>query len=143
MERSLGNRTGGGSGMGSLLAGSLLASVAGAFVGTAIADAFLGDGFGTADASGGEDATAPAKATRSSTTQGFRRRASAIKVVSAAWTTSASELQARSSGRQDLPSGLGRVTPCAPLLTYAGRRCTGSSAAVACFAWRRRAVTAW
>lgn len=56
MERSLGGRTGGGPGMGSLLAGSLLASVAGAFIGTAIADAFLDEDLATADAAGGGDA---------------------------------------------------------------------------------------
>lgn len=56
MERSLGGRTGGGPGMGSMLAGSLLASVAGAFIGTAIAGAFLDDDLGTADTAGGADA---------------------------------------------------------------------------------------
>src|SRR6186997_896421 len=40
MERALGGR-GGGMGMGGMIAGSLLASVAGAFIGTAIADAFF------------------------------------------------------------------------------------------------------
>ena len=48
---------GGGMGMGGLIAGSLLASVAGAFVGTAIADAMFdmsdSEGGGEAEASGG------------------------------------------------------------------------------------------
>lgn len=42
VERTLGGR-GGRMGMGGMIAGTLLASVAGAFIGTAIADAFLGD----------------------------------------------------------------------------------------------------
>jgi hypothetical protein len=52
MERALGGRggMGGGMGMGGMIAGTLLASVAGAFIGTAIADAFLED-----DPGGGED----------------------------------------------------------------------------------------
>ena len=56
MERALGGR-GGGMGMGGMIAGTLLASVAGAFIGTAIADAFfdMDDGFdGAADAGGDE-----------------------------------------------------------------------------------------
>ena len=49
-----------GMGMGGMIAGSLLAGVAGAFVGTAIADAFfdMDDGFGgdeAGDVAGGED----------------------------------------------------------------------------------------
>ena len=49
---------GGGIGMGGMIAGSLLASVAGAFVGTAIADSLLdlSDGGGDAAADGGGDA---------------------------------------------------------------------------------------
>ena len=53
---TLENRFGGaGVGMGGILAGTLLASVAGAFVGTAIADSFfdLSDGGGEASADGG------------------------------------------------------------------------------------------
>lgn len=52
MERTLGGGRGG-PGMGSVIAGTLLASVAGAFIGTAVADAFLGD-----DPAGGEDLAA-------------------------------------------------------------------------------------
>ncbi|MBP2371129.1 hypothetical protein [Pseudonocardia parietis] len=52
MERSLGG--GRGPGMGGMIAGSLLAGVAGAFIGTAIADAMFDD---TGDA-GGEDVAA-------------------------------------------------------------------------------------
>lgn len=56
MERVLGRGRGGmGMGMGGVIAGSLLASVAGAFVGTAIADAFLGDELGGDAMVGGED----------------------------------------------------------------------------------------
>jgi hypothetical protein len=50
MERTLGGRQG--PGMGSMIAGTLLASVAGAFIGTAIADAFFDD---DDDMSGGEE----------------------------------------------------------------------------------------
>ncbi|KQR07285.1 hypothetical protein [Cellulomonas sp. Leaf334] len=61
---TLENRFGGGGvGMGGMLAGSLLASVAGAFVGTAIADSFfdLSDGGGTDPAAdGGGDVAADA-----------------------------------------------------------------------------------
>lgn len=60
LERSLGQRQGmggGGIGMGGMIAGSLLSSVAGAFIGTAIANQFLG-GFdehqASEDAAGGE-----------------------------------------------------------------------------------------
>ena len=54
MERTLGGRRG--PGMGSMIAGSLLGSVAGAFIGTAIADAFLADDFGGAEEfAGGEE----------------------------------------------------------------------------------------
>jgi hypothetical protein len=55
MERALGGRggMGGGMGMGGMIAGTLLASVAGAFIGTAIADAFFED-----DPGGGEDVAA-------------------------------------------------------------------------------------
>jgi hypothetical protein len=54
MERALGGGRGG-MGMGGMIAGSLLASVAGAFIGTAIADAFfdMDDGMG-----GGEELAA-------------------------------------------------------------------------------------
>ena len=41
MERALGGGRGGGMGMGGMIAGGLLASVAGAFIGTAIADAMF------------------------------------------------------------------------------------------------------
>ena len=51
MERTLGSSRG--PGMGSMIAGSLLASVAGAFIGTAIADAFFDEDLG-----GGEDLAA-------------------------------------------------------------------------------------
>ncbi|NMH95735.1 hypothetical protein [Pseudonocardia acidicola] len=55
MERTLGSGRGG-PGMGSMIAGTLLASVAGAFIGTAIADAFLGDDLDTGgDMAGGEE----------------------------------------------------------------------------------------
>lgn len=57
MERTLGGgRRGGmgGMGMGGVIAGTLLASVAGAFIGTAIADAFFDE-----DPTGGEDMAAP------------------------------------------------------------------------------------
>lgn len=60
MERALGGR-GGGMGMGGMIAGTLLASVAGAFIGTAIADAFfdMDDGFGGGDEmAGGEELAA-------------------------------------------------------------------------------------
>ena len=51
MERTLGGGgRGGGMGMGGMIAGSLLASVAGAFIGTSIAGAFLND-----DMTGGDD----------------------------------------------------------------------------------------
>lgn len=51
MERALGGAgRGGGMGMGGMIAGSLLAGVAGAFIGTSIAGAFLGD-----DVTGGDD----------------------------------------------------------------------------------------
>jgi hypothetical protein len=53
MERALGG--GRGMGMGGVIAGSLLASVAGAFIGTAIADAFLGDELGGDAMASGED----------------------------------------------------------------------------------------
>jgi hypothetical protein len=54
MERTLGGYRG--PGMGSMIAGSLLGSVAGAFIGTAIADAFFADDFGGAEElSGGEE----------------------------------------------------------------------------------------
>ncbi|WP_214366494.1 hypothetical protein [Pseudonocardia sp. H11422] len=55
MERTLsGGR--GGPGMGSMIAGTLLASVAGAFIGSAIADAFLGDDLGAdQDVAAGEE----------------------------------------------------------------------------------------
>jgi hypothetical protein len=47
MERALGGGAGGrGMGMGGMIAGTLLASVAGAFIGTAIADAFFADDTG-------------------------------------------------------------------------------------------------
>jgi hypothetical protein len=47
MERALGGGAGGrGMGMGSMIAGTLLASVAGAFIGSAIADAFFADDTG-------------------------------------------------------------------------------------------------
>ncbi|MHA6795571.1 hypothetical protein ACVGVM_18935 [Pseudonocardia bannensis] len=69
MERTLGGGRGG-PGMGSMIAGTLLASVAGAFIGSAIADAFLGDDLdATEDATedvaageelGGEQAAEPA-----------------------------------------------------------------------------------
>ncbi len=59
MERALGGGRGGmgGMGMGGMIAGSLLASVAGAFIGTAIADAFfdMDDGMGGEEMAGGED----------------------------------------------------------------------------------------
>ena len=59
MERALGGRggMGGGMGMGGMIAGTLLASVAGAFIGTAIADAFfdMDDGFGGDELAGGEE----------------------------------------------------------------------------------------
>jgi Spy/CpxP family protein refolding chaperone len=62
MERALGGRggmggMGGGMGMGGMIAGSLLASVAGAFIGTAIADSFFdSDDSGEGDGGdGGED----------------------------------------------------------------------------------------
>ncbi|MGH4024495.1 MAG: hypothetical protein ACRDRV_07910 [Pseudonocardiaceae bacterium] len=57
MERALsrGRGTGGGMGMGGMIAGSLLAGVAGAFIGTAIADAFLGDELGSDMMAGGEE----------------------------------------------------------------------------------------
>jgi hypothetical protein len=61
MERALGGRGGmgggmGGMGMGGMIAGSLLASVAGAFIGTAIADSFFDDeGGGGEDLAGGEE----------------------------------------------------------------------------------------
>lgn len=58
---TLENRFGGAGGMGGMLAGSLLASVAGAFVGTAIADSFfdLSDGGGADPAAeGGGDVAA-------------------------------------------------------------------------------------
>jgi hypothetical protein len=51
MERTLGGHRG--PGMGSMIAGSLLGSVAGAFIGTAIADAFFADDFGGAEEFGG------------------------------------------------------------------------------------------
>jgi hypothetical protein len=47
MERALGGHRG--PGMGSMIAGTLLASVAGAFIGTAIADAFFADDLGGAE----------------------------------------------------------------------------------------------
>jgi hypothetical protein len=54
MERTLGGHRG--PGMGSMIAGSLLGSVAGAFIGTAIADAFFADDFGGAEEfTGGEE----------------------------------------------------------------------------------------
>ncbi|GAA5156902.1 hypothetical protein GCM10023321_33840 [Pseudonocardia eucalypti] len=55
MERTLGGgrRGGMGMGMGGMIAGTLLASVAGAFIGTAIADAFFDD-----EPGGGEDMAA-------------------------------------------------------------------------------------
>lgn len=61
MERTLG-RSGGGMGMGGMIAGGLLASVAGAFIGTAIADAMFdfddsGEG---ADSAGAGDTEAAA-----------------------------------------------------------------------------------
>lgn len=57
MERTLGGGgRGGGMGMGGMIAGSLLASVAGAFIGTSIAGAFLGDDMtGGDDMAGGEE----------------------------------------------------------------------------------------
>ena len=59
MERTLGGGRGmgGGMGMGGMIAGSLLASVAGAFIGTAIADAMfdMDDSSGGEDMAGGED----------------------------------------------------------------------------------------
>jgi hypothetical protein len=58
MERALGGRGGmGGMGMGGMLAGGLLASVAGAFVGTAIADAMFdfNDSGESTDAAGAAD----------------------------------------------------------------------------------------
>lgn len=54
MERTPGGGRGG-MGMVGMIAGSLLASVAGAFVGTAIADAFLGDQLHDDAMAGGED----------------------------------------------------------------------------------------
>lgn len=53
LERTLGRP--GGMGMGGLVAGSLLASVAGAFIGTAIAGSMFDDAGSEADASGAED----------------------------------------------------------------------------------------
>jgi hypothetical protein len=60
MERALGGRggMGGGMGMGGMIAGTLLASVAGAFIGTAIADAFFEDDPGGGAETGGEEAAA-------------------------------------------------------------------------------------
>jgi len=59
MERALGGGRGG-MGMGGMIAGSLLASVAGAFIGTAIADAFfdMDDGAGGGEELAGEEAAA-------------------------------------------------------------------------------------
>jgi hypothetical protein len=58
MERSLAGRQG--PGMGSMIAGTLLASVAGAFIGTAIADALFDDDmFGGDEFEGGEELAAP------------------------------------------------------------------------------------
>jgi hypothetical protein len=62
MERTLGGRHG--PGMGSMIAGTLLASVAGAFIGTAIADAMFdddmgGDDMGGDDMGGDEEIAAP------------------------------------------------------------------------------------
>lgn len=55
MERTLGGGRGG-MGMGGVVAGSLLASVAGSFIGTSIAGAFLDDDMGGgAEAAAGED----------------------------------------------------------------------------------------
>lgn len=60
MERTLGGGgRGGGMGMGGMIAGSLLASVAGAFIGTSIAGAFMDDDMaGGEDTAGGEDMAA-------------------------------------------------------------------------------------
>lgn len=60
MERTLG-RSGGGMGMGGMIAGGLLASVAGAFIGTAIADAMFdfndsGEGGDAGDSGDAEEA---------------------------------------------------------------------------------------
>jgi len=60
MERTLGGggRGGGmgmGMGMGGMIAGSLLASVAGAFIGTSIAGAFMDDGMSGGDDMAGDD----------------------------------------------------------------------------------------
>ncbi|WP_433275122.1 hypothetical protein ACQPZA_27820 [Pseudonocardia xinjiangensis] len=58
MERSLGGRQG--PGMGSMIAGTLLASVAGAFIGTAIADALFDDDMFEGDEpEAGEEMAAP------------------------------------------------------------------------------------
>ena len=59
MERALGGGRGG-MGMGGMIAGSLLASVAGAFIGPAIADAFfdMDDGAGGGEELAGEEAAA-------------------------------------------------------------------------------------
>jgi hypothetical protein len=56
MERTLGR--GGGMGMGGVIAGSLLASVAGAFIGTAIADSFFDNEMAGGDLAGGEEMAA-------------------------------------------------------------------------------------
>ena len=54
MERTFGGR-GGAPGMGSMFAGSMLGTIAGVVIGTAIADAFFIDDAGTVDAAGAED----------------------------------------------------------------------------------------
>lgn len=62
MERTLGGGgQGGGMGMGGIIAGSLLASVAGAFIGTSIAGAFLDDNMGGQDTAGDEPAAQEAQ----------------------------------------------------------------------------------
>ncbi len=55
MERTFGGMSPGGVGMGGLMAGSFLSTIAGVVVGTAIADAILNDsGYDQGDQGGGE-----------------------------------------------------------------------------------------